>query len=63
MVKWYLDCGDDDFLINGNMAVHSALKSKGVPHSFRVRGGTHNWTYWRSALPDVLKFIGDAFHQ
>lgn len=62
-VKWYIDCGDDDFLINGNMAIHAALKTKGIPHTFKVRSGAHNWTYWRTALPNVLQFLGDAFHQ
>jgi len=34
-----------------------------VPHEFRVRGGVHDWTYWRTALPEVFKFITQGFHQ
>ncbi|REA58908.1 esterase family protein [Dyadobacter luteus] len=60
-VKYYIDCGDDDFLIKGNMALHSALIDKTVPHEFRVRDGGHTWTYWRTALPEVMKFAGQSF--
>jgi enterochelin esterase-like enzyme len=60
-VRFYIDCGDDDFLIKGNMALHAAMIDKGVPHEFRVRDGGHSWSYWRSALPDVFKFVGKSF--
>jgi enterochelin esterase-like enzyme len=62
-VRWYIDCGDNDFLYEGNSLVHIALKKRGVPHEYRVRDGAHNWTYWRSALPEVLKFVSERFHQ
>lgn len=62
-VRWYIDCGDDDFLYEGNSLVHIAMKKKGVPHEYRVRDGGHNWTYWRQSLPTVLSFVSDAFHQ
>ncbi len=60
-VRYYIDCGDDDFLIKGNMALHAAMIDKGVPHEFRVRDGGHSWPYWRTALPEVLKFVGKSF--
>ena len=62
-VRWYIDCGDNDFLYEGNSLVHIALKKRGVPHEYRVHDGDHNWTYWRSALPEVLSFITEHFHQ
>lgn len=62
-VRWYIDCGDDDFLYEGNSLVHIAMRKKEIPHEFRIRDGAHNWTYWRSALPTVLAFVSDAFHQ
>ncbi len=62
-VRFYIDCGDDDFLIKGNMALHAAMIDKKVPHEFRVRDGSHNWTYWRTALPTVLKFVSESFHR
>ncbi|HYC85434.1 MAG TPA: alpha/beta hydrolase-fold protein [Chryseosolibacter sp.] len=62
-VRWYIDCGDDDFLFEGNSLVHIAMKKKEIPHEFRIYDGAHNWTYWRRALPAVLQFVSDAFHQ
>lgn len=62
-VRWYIDCGDDDFLFEGNSLIHIAMRKKGIPHEFRIHDGGHTWTYWRKALPTVLAFISDAFHQ
>ncbi|MBD3626610.1 alpha/beta hydrolase-fold protein [Cyclobacterium sp.] len=62
-VKWFFDCGDDDFLYEGNSLVHIAMKKKEIPHEFRIRDGAHNWTYWRESLPHVLSFVSDTFRQ
>ncbi len=62
-VRWFIDCGDDDFLYEGNSLVHIAMKKKEIPHEFRIRDGAHNWTYWRESLPVVLDFVSQAFHQ
>lgn len=62
-VRWYIDCGDDDFLYEGNSLVHIAMRKKEIPHEFRVRDGGHNWTYWRTSLPAVLEFVSMSFRQ
>lgn len=62
-VRYWIDCGDDDFLTKGNCLLHIALTEKNVPHEFRVRDGAHNWTYWRTGITDALQFIGQSFHQ
>jgi S-formylglutathione hydrolase FrmB len=62
-VKYWIDCGDDDFLTIGNAQLHIALTNKKVPHEFRMREGGHNWTYWRTGVIDALSFIGDNFRQ
>ena len=62
-VRYWIDCGDDDFLTKGNCLLHIALTEKKVPHEFRVRDGGHSWTYWRTGIIDALHFIGDSFHQ
>ena len=62
-VRWYIDCGDDDFLFEGNSLVHIAMRKKNIPHEFRIREGAHNWTYWRESLPEVLAFVSMGFHQ
>lgn len=62
-VRWYIDCGDDDFLFEGNSLLHIAMRQKEIPHEFRIRDGSHTWQYWREALPEVLGFISKAFHR
>ena len=62
-VRYWIDCGDDDFLTKGNCLLHIILTERKIPHEFRVRDGAHNWTYWRTGITDALHFIGDSFHQ
>ncbi len=62
-VRIYMDCGDDDYLTIGNAMLHVALTQKKIPHEYRVRDGSHTWSYWRSGLLDALKFIGTSFHK
>lgn len=62
-VRYWIDCGDDDFLTVGNCLLHIVLTDKKVPHEFRMRDGAHNWTYWRTGITDALQFLGDSFRQ
>lgn len=62
-VRWYIDCGDDDFLYEGNAQMHVLMRQLGVNHEYRVRDGGHTWDYWRTALPTVLEFVSKGFHQ
>ncbi|GAA4468929.1 alpha/beta hydrolase-fold protein [Nibrella saemangeumensis] len=62
-VRWYLDCGDEDFLSGNNALLHLALLDRKIPHEYRVRDGAHTWTYWRTGLTDALKFIATGFHR
>ena len=62
-VRWYIDCGDDDFLYKSNSLMHIKMRGKNVKHEFRIRDGGHSWSYWRASIPKVLEFISDHFHQ
>lgn len=62
-VRWYIDCGDDDFLYKGNSNMHIILRDRGVNHEYRVRDGAHNWEYWRTGIYAGLKFISQSFHR
>lgn len=61
-VRYYIDCGDDDYLLQGTLDAHRIMQEKGIKHELRVRDGAHNWEYWRSALPEVLKFISHGMN-
>lgn len=60
-VKWFLDCGDDDFTYDANVELVSALRKRGIRYEFRVREGAHNWEYWHSALYISLPFAERYF--
>ena len=62
-IRFYIDCGDDDFLYKGNSALHVKMRNLGIPHEYRVRNGGHEWSYWRTGLLDGLKFISEKFHR
>ncbi|MEM7103003.1 MAG: alpha/beta hydrolase-fold protein [Bacteroidota bacterium] len=62
-VRYYFDCGDDDFLYRGNAAIFVLFRDMGIPSEFRVREGGHNWTYWRTGIIPALEFIGKSFTQ
>ena len=62
-VRYWIDCGDDDFLTKGNCLLHIALTEKKIPHEFRMREGGHTWDYWRTGIIPALEFIGKSFHQ
>ena len=62
-VRYYFDCGDDDFLAIGNSTLHIEMTKRGLPHQYRVRDGSHSWSFWRTSLPIGLKFIGESFRR
>lgn len=62
-IRFYIDCGDDDFLYKGNSALHVKMKDLGIPHEYRVRNGGHQWSYWRTGLFDGLKYISEKFRR
>ena len=56
-VAWFVDCGDDDFLLDRNIEFYHAMRQADIPCQFRVRDGGHTWEYWHSALYICLPFI------
>ena len=59
-VRFYVDCGDDDFLSRGNSLLHLAMGEAGIPHEYRVRDGGHSWNYWKVSLPEALTYIAQG---
>lgn len=60
-VKWFIDCGDDDFTFKANTELVLAMANAGIPYQFRVRDGGHTWEYWHTALYLALPFVSDNF--
>ena len=51
-----IDCGQQDFLYEGNLAFHAHLEKLGYSHVFAMPAGEHNWPYWNRQLPEALAF-------
>lgn len=60
-VRWFLDCGDDDYLLDGTLTLFTQMRSRGIPAELRVRNGAHNKHYWQDSLPIALTFISAGF--
>ncbi len=60
-VQWYVDCGDDDFLLDRNLEFFHAMRGAGIPLQLRVRDGAHDGEYWHTALYTCLPFVSRAF--
>ena len=60
-VAWFVDCGDDDFLFDGNIDFYQAMRRAQVPCQLRVRDGGHTWEYWHSALYTALPWVSRVF--
>lgn len=61
-VKWFIDCGDDDFLLDLSTGLHQKMRDKKVKSELRVHNGVHNWEYWHLALRDALPFASRNFN-
>ena len=60
-VKWFFDCGDDDFILDMTLRMYQAMKQRNVPAELRVRDGWHSWEYWHTALRTSLPFASRNF--
>ena len=60
-VAWFVDCGDDDFLLDLNLAFYQIMRDHGIKCELRVRNGVHNWEYWHLSLRMALPFASRNF--
>ncbi|MBQ7988294.1 MAG: esterase family protein [Bacteroidaceae bacterium] len=62
-VKWFIDCGDDDFLFDLNVDLHKLMRQKRIKSELRIRNGQHNWEYWHQAIRMALPFASRNFSE
>ena len=60
-VKWFFDCGDDDFLFDLNVRLHQLMRNARIKDELRIRNGVHTWEYWHQALRMALPFASRHF--
>jgi len=56
-LRWYAACGTLEWLTGVNRRVARALRAAGADHAYAERNAGHNWTNWRNALADALRFV------
>ncbi|WP_305985880.1 alpha/beta hydrolase family protein [Roseibium sp. MMSF_3544] len=58
-----LAVGDDDFFgsYDGTVEMFLELRQLGQKPELRVGNGCHNWAFWRSILPDTVRFFDDQW--
>lgn len=52
----WLDCGDQDALLENVETLHEALVAQGLAHDYSVHPGRHDKTYWEPRMPAYLAF-------
>lgn len=60
-VKWFIDCGDDDFLMDLSVLLYQKMRDKKIKAELRINNGVHNWEYWHLALRSALPFASRNF--
>ena len=60
-VKWFIDCGDDDFLMDLSALLYQKMRDRKIKAELRIRNGVHNWEYWHTALRLALPFASRSF--
>lgn len=60
-IKWFIDCGDDDFLLRENLQFYETLRKHRIGAQLRVRDGWHSWEYWHNSLRLCLPFVSRNF--
>lgn len=60
-VRWWLDCGDDDFLYACNIRFYALMRERRIPLQYRMRDGGHTWHYWQTGLAPILTFLSTGF--
>ena len=56
----YVDCGNEDFLIQINRDFVALLAEKKIPHEYRQLPGAHNWPYWDKQVREFLR-VAEGF--
>jgi len=56
----YVDCGNEDFLIQNNRDFVALLAEKKIPHEYRQLPGAHNWPYWDKQVREFLR-VAEGF--
>lgn len=55
----YIDCGNEDFLIQVNRDFIATLAKQKIPHEYRQLPGKHDWPYWDKQVQEILEILSE----
>lgn len=55
-IRWHLDCGTLEWLIDSNRRLASALADRGAEVALTTRNAGHNWVSWRNGMVGAFRF-------
>ena len=58
-----IDCGESDFFLEVNRALHKQLEADGISHAYVEQPGDHSWDYWNSAIKRHMPFIQEHMNK
>lgn len=56
----WMDIAQEDTWMPRNNEVHNALVARGIPHTWLVNQGVHDYTYWMKHTLDYLRFYAGS---
>ncbi len=59
-LKIWIDTGRDDPWMGRASLLHTILLERGVPHTWNLYPGGHNWEHWRAHVDEYVRFYGSA---
>lgn len=61
-IAFFIENGDKEYtLCRSNEELHMLMSGKGVVHTYQVRSGGHEFSFWRQALDDALIYADSCF--
>lgn len=60
-LKFFIDCGTDDFFYTVNQKLHEKMTYLNIPHAFVSMPGKHNWEYWSQSVLLQMAYFDDFF--
>lgn len=58
-----IDCGEQDFFLEVNKALHQSLLEKNISHDFITRSGSHTGKYWNNSIDYQILFFDKFFRK
>jgi enterochelin esterase-like enzyme len=61
--NWYVDCGQQDYLFDANVALHNHFTKYNINHVYQVHPGEHNWDYWKKSFIRAMVYWGEILEE